>query len=277
MPNSTSVRCPFCGKDQSIAPQQVGQTVTCLACRQPFVAGGVAPPATMMGYATPASARSTSGMAITSLVCGCLLCIPIASLLALIFGIIGIRQTSDPRRGGRGMAIAGTALGGVGIMLWVGYLALLTSIMIPSLNRARETANRVKCASNMRQIGQAILLYTNDNAGQYPPDLATLLKTEDLTPIVFVCPSSSDTPATGPGDLESGGHLSYKYIGKGMNNSKSPMTIVMYEDDKDHGGDGMNVLYGDGHVEFLDKSQTKLTLDELKAGYNPPAAPVSAH
>src|SRR6185436_19766564 len=70
--------------------------------------------------------------------------------------------------------------------------ALMASILLPSLNRARETANRVKCASNERQIGQAMLLYSNDNKGRYPPDLGTLLKTQDITIEVFVCPSSSN-------------------------------------------------------------------------------------
>jgi hypothetical protein len=40
--------------------------------------------------------------------------------------------------------------------------------------RARETANRVKCASNLRQIGQAILLYSNENRGAYPRTYTTI-------------------------------------------------------------------------------------------------------
>src|SRR5262245_37094584 len=34
--------------------------------------------------------------------------------------------------------------------------------------RNRETANRVKCASNLRQIGMALLYYQNENKGLYP-------------------------------------------------------------------------------------------------------------
>jgi type II secretory pathway pseudopilin PulG len=42
---------------------------------------------------------------------------------------------------------------------------MLIAALLPSLCRSSETANRVKCASNLRQIGQAIALYARDNGG----------------------------------------------------------------------------------------------------------------
>ena len=265
MPEPVVVQCPSCQARLQVTPDKLGQTFACPMCGQPFqptaapLVGGAMPPALppqSVGYAGPVQREPTSGMAIASLVFGILFCFPLFSVLALIFGIIGINKTAPGRAQGRGMAIAGTVLGGVGLLF---MFPLMISILLPSLNRAREVANRAKCASNMHQVGLAILLYQQDNRQQYPPDLTTLCQTEQLPLSTLVCPSSNDTPAASPAQLSSGGHLSYVYVPPGDTPSAAN-TPVLYEKLTDHSNDGTNILFGDGHVSWFTAAAAKTLL-----------------
>jgi prepilin-type N-terminal cleavage/methylation domain-containing protein/prepilin-type processing-associated H-X9-DG protein len=57
----------------------------------------------------------------------------------------------------------------VELLVVIGIIAVLVAILLPSLNNARQTANRIKCASNLRQIGQAFVLYNVNNRGYVIP------------------------------------------------------------------------------------------------------------
>jgi prepilin-type processing-associated H-X9-DG protein len=144
--------------------------------------------------------------------------------------------------------------GGNTALASVGEESMLISILLPSLNRARETANRVKCANNLKQIGLGLALYTNEHRGAYPPDLGTLLATEDLTAAVFCCPSTNTQvpPNLAPAEAVqwANANSDYIYLGGALKAAPPPDTVIAYEKDADHGGDGMNLLFADGHVEF---------------------------
>jgi type II secretory pathway pseudopilin PulG len=120
-----------------------------------------------------------------------------------------------------------TGLTLVDVLVSMVLVTFLAGVALPGIfGNSRETSNRVKCASNLKQIGFAMLLYANENNGNLPrtyydrksekltsyskPDVKNpfakgsdgvdandltapmflLLRTQDIEPGVFVCPST---------------------------------------------------------------------------------------
>jgi prepilin-type N-terminal cleavage/methylation domain-containing protein len=57
----------------------------------------------------------------------------------------------------------------VEVLVVIGIIALLISILLPTLARVREQALRTQCTSNLRQLHNALQLYANANRGFLPP------------------------------------------------------------------------------------------------------------
>jgi prepilin-type processing-associated H-X9-DG protein len=231
---------------------------------------------------------------------------------------------------------------------------IAVAFLVPSRQRHKVHSNTASCASHLKQIGQGMLLYANENRGAYPRTRATpgaavtawtgtndsnpfdgvndpldndvtaavflLVRTQEMGTEVFTCPSANEVKFDPPqpiaqyANFPARNHLSYSMavmyptpvvarLGYKWNNTldadfavaadwnpgadASPFThnssaaVQKKLNSRNHGNDGQNVLFGDGHVEFTDTAfcgsekdyiyAPAVTGDGLKPPYKPAA------
>src|SRR5688572_19088134 len=84
----------------------------------------------------------------------------------------------------------------VDVLVLLAAIVFGISMLLPSLNRTRGCGgNRIKCVSNLKQIGLALLLYANENRGHYPR--AAYVAGGEVVPVSGTGAASSD-PFSGP-------------------------------------------------------------------------------
>lgn len=117
----------------------------------------------------------------------------------------------------------------------------LAKAVIPSMLHARETARRVQSASNIRQQLQVLVMWSADNRGAWPTSLEAAAKAFDVVDQVFTNPRYTGAQP----------HYIYVRPADLMGRTKNPAErLVIYEAHDDF-GDGINVGFADGHVEFI--------------------------
>jgi prepilin-type processing-associated H-X9-DG protein len=155
---------------------------------------GAVPSATTTEIQPPAAPPKTSGLAVTSLVLGCLgvLTCGITSLVGLVLGIIALVRInkSKGQLGGQGLALAGTIVSAAFLLL----APIPAAMLLPALARAKQKAASVQCMNNVKQLNLGLMMYASDNKDVFPAGSAWC---DALKPYlggstsVFVCPQGA--------------------------------------------------------------------------------------
>jgi hypothetical protein len=145
----------------------------------------------------------------------------------------------------------------VELLVVIGIIALLISILLPALTKARQQAQIVACASNLRQIGQASIMYANENHDFLPQrfrdGVQDILGNADrfMYATFDNKPAPADDIGGNIGRLIAAAYLGNKHMDKGMNNPAVKLDDPSWQPVRYCPGklpDGLQLHYGSSYL-----------------------------
>jgi prepilin-type processing-associated H-X9-DG protein len=155
-----------------------------------------------------------------------------------------------------GSLAAGSAAvlrGAMWILLW-GLVICVVSLFMHPCSKPGVGARRVHCLNNLKQIGIASRMYSADHARAFPGlfgEMEPYVGSNAVT--LFVCASARRGERPLPRVVaEIDGCTDYRLV-TGLTETSTPNAVLAFCPPENHRGDGANVLFVDGHVEWLDR------------------------
>lgn len=164
------------------------------------------------------------------------------------------------------------------VLAWIGcvviVLLFVLSSLLPSFNRPQDGHSPLqRCASDLRQIGQAVQLYANENRGHFPPKFRLLWTTQDLDSYQVACPGTyKNRPTTLPSPEEFDSVTDYVYLGAGLTDQAHPDIVLAHDRPANH-GNAVNILFADGRVDRFPTADLPQLLAKSAALRTPTSKP----